>query len=63
MDDKEANSKLVFVDPEDETLPYWWPAIVVTEAELDTFRETMDSDISRIKPNERLVCYFEDASL
>ena len=60
---EDRSSRLVFVDPEDETLPYWWPAIIVPEEELDTFRDTMDSDISRIKSGERLVCYFEDASL
>jgi hypothetical protein len=24
----ERKSRLVFVDPEDEALSYWWPAIV-----------------------------------
>ncbi len=33
------------------------------EEEFELFRETMDSDISRVGPEERLVCYFEDGSL
>ena len=28
MDLKTRQERLVFVDPEDEEIPYWWPAIV-----------------------------------
>lgn len=27
-DEASRRSRLVFVDPEDENAPYWWPAIV-----------------------------------
>lgn len=30
---------------------------------MEVFRQTMDSDIHSIGPDERLVCYFEDGSL
>ena len=29
MELKRRQSRLVFVDPEDEEIPYWWPAIVI----------------------------------
>ena len=28
MEVKRRQERLVFVDPEDEDIPYWWPAIV-----------------------------------
>ena len=28
MELKSRQERLVFVDPEDEEIPYWWPAIV-----------------------------------
>lgn len=29
MNLKIRQERLVFVDPEDEEIPYWWPAIVI----------------------------------
>lgn len=28
MELKSRQGRLVFVDPDDEDIPYWWPAIV-----------------------------------
>ncbi|PJF16640.1 hypothetical protein PSACC_03553 [Paramicrosporidium saccamoebae] len=62
MLEDERRSRLVFVDPEDDTLPYWWPALIVLPSEYDMFHETMDSTVCGVLPAECLVCYFEDAS-
>ncbi|RKP24154.1 hypothetical protein SYNPS1DRAFT_30076 [Syncephalis pseudoplumigaleata] len=57
-----AKRRIVFVDPDDPSAPFWWPAMVVPESEIDVFRQTMTSDIQEPGANEHLVCYFEDSS-
>ncbi|KAJ1970249.1 hypothetical protein IWQ62_000076 [Dispira parvispora] len=54
--------RLVFVDPDDSEAPYWWPAMVVANADLDLFYQRVNSTLEPPKPNEHLVCYFEDGS-
>lgn len=34
MEPKRRQDRLVFVDPEDEEIPYWWPAIVNQKASI-----------------------------
>ncbi|GJJ78130.1 hypothetical protein EMPS_10489 [Entomortierella parvispora] len=46
---------VVFVDPLDDKESYWWPAMIVPVAEIDS---TMDCRI--LNPGECLVKYFED---
>jgi hypothetical protein len=55
---------MVFVDPEDENLSYWWPALLVPKEELHIFVEAMGADvtINDLTPGKHLVCYFEDGS-
>lgn len=55
---------MVFVDPDDEKLSYWWPALIVPWEEIPIFKETMGADITHdsLKVGEQLVCYFEDGS-
>lgn len=55
--------KVVFVDPDDPTAPYWWPAMVVPADEIAIFKQTMDTNVREPGRGEHLVCYFEDASL
>ncbi|KAI9593385.1 hypothetical protein BDF19DRAFT_168542 [Syncephalis fuscata] len=57
-----AKRRIVFVDPDDSEAPFWWPAMVVPESEIDVFRKTMTSDIQEPGAHEHLVCYFEDSS-
>ncbi|ORX96736.1 hypothetical protein K493DRAFT_314372 [Basidiobolus meristosporus CBS 931.73] len=54
--------KVVFVDPDEPTAPYWWPAMIVPEREIEAFKQTMENDIQEPKKGEHLVCYFEDGS-
>ncbi|KAG0355614.1 hypothetical protein BG005_005440 [Podila minutissima] len=46
---------VVFVDPLDETMGYWWPAMIVPVPEIDSSME-----IPSLNPGECLVKYFED---
>ncbi|KAJ2780474.1 hypothetical protein GGI15_003531 [Coemansia interrupta] len=46
---------VVFVDPLDSTVPYWWPAMIVPTEEIDA---TMGC--TGLGPSEYLVKYFED---
>ncbi|KAG0010862.1 hypothetical protein BGZ82_003244, partial [Podila clonocystis] len=46
---------VVFVDPLDETMGYWWPAMIVPVPEIDSSME-----IPSLDPGECLVKYFED---
>jgi hypothetical protein len=56
--------KVVFVDPDDAHVLFWWPALVVPKHEYDIFNDRMmDGCLPTIKSDEILVCYFEDASL
>ncbi|KAJ1656301.1 hypothetical protein IWQ61_004099 [Dispira simplex] len=54
--------RLVFVDPDDSEAPYWWPAMVVANTDLDLFFQRVNSTLEPPKPGEHLVCYFEDGS-
>ncbi|ORX96661.1 hypothetical protein K493DRAFT_336818 [Basidiobolus meristosporus CBS 931.73] len=64
IDQKRAFSKrkVVFVDPDDLNAPYWWPAMIVPEREIEAFKQTMENDIQEPGKGEHLVCYFEDGS-
>lgn len=53
--------KIVFVDPEDPTCPFWWPALIVPAEHLHLFPHT-DPGSSAPSPDEIVVCYFEDGS-
>lgn len=52
--------EIVFVDPQDPSEPFWWPAIIVTPPEYDHFFKLMGEPID--VHDSILVCYFEDAS-
>ncbi|CAG8532196.1 10149_t:CDS:2 [Paraglomus occultum] len=54
--------KVVFVDPDDSEVPYWWPALVVPRKEIDAFKEKVDYFTKYPGEREKLVCYFEDGS-
>lgn len=56
-----------FVDPDDDDASFFWPAMIIPEAELDQFCASV-SDGGKVKVQlpdvgEFLVAYFEDASL
>ncbi|RKP05764.1 hypothetical protein THASP1DRAFT_25793 [Thamnocephalis sphaerospora] len=57
-----AKRRIVFVDPDDPEAPFWWPAMVVPECEIEVFRRAMTTDVQEPGQNEHLVCYFEDGS-
>ncbi|RUS27911.1 hypothetical protein BC938DRAFT_482581 [Jimgerdemannia flammicorona] len=59
---KKQRRKVVFVDPDDPSAPYWWPAMVVPSDEIAVFKQTMDASVREPERGEHLVCYFEDAS-
>ncbi|RUS17540.1 hypothetical protein BC937DRAFT_89834 [Endogone sp. FLAS-F59071] len=42
---KKQRRKVVFVDPDDPTAPYWWPAMVVPADEIAIFKQTMDTNV------------------
>ncbi|KAJ1866553.1 hypothetical protein LPJ78_001719 [Coemansia sp. RSA 989] len=46
---------VVFVDPLDTTVPYWWPAMIVPTDEIDTTMGCL-----QLEADEYLVKYFED---
>ncbi|KAI8803793.1 hypothetical protein BJ742DRAFT_776855 [Cladochytrium replicatum] len=54
--------RVVFVNPDDESQPWWWPALVVPEEDFEMFKASVDNDVERPGFGELLVCYFEDAS-
>lgn len=62
MLEEERRNRMVFVDPEDDAVSYWWPALIVPHNEYVHFCAAMDSDLPPPSPSERLVCYFEDGS-
>ncbi|KAJ1558681.1 hypothetical protein HK096_007490, partial [Nowakowskiella sp. JEL0078] len=54
---------VVFVDPDDDGhSPWWWPAMVVYQSELEGFKAAVDNDLDEPGDGEILVCYFEDGS-
>jgi hypothetical protein len=55
-----SNRQVVFVDPDDDTQQYWWPAMLIPPTEYQRFEK---QKITIPKENEILVCYFEDGSL
>ncbi|KAI9332292.1 hypothetical protein DFJ73DRAFT_62701 [Zopfochytrium polystomum] len=36
-----SDLRVVFVDPDDENTPWWWPALVVSPKEFQQFRQTV----------------------
>ncbi|KAJ1982803.1 hypothetical protein H4R35_000162 [Dimargaris xerosporica] len=54
--------QLVFVDPDDEEAPYWWPAMVVANDDLAVFSQSISNFTDQPGKGEYLVCYFEDGS-
>ncbi|KAJ1984983.1 hypothetical protein H4R34_000327 [Dimargaris verticillata] len=54
--------QLVFVDPDDEEAPYWWPAMVVANDDLAVFSQSISNFTDKPGKGEYLVCYFEDGS-
>lgn len=52
---------LVFVDPDDVQVPFWWPAMVVSASDWKEFRKSFGG-FRKPQSDEFLVCYFEDAS-
>ncbi len=54
--------EIVFVDPDDPTVTFWWPGIIVPRSEFAKFRESMRTELVEPTAGEVLVCYFEDGS-
>ena len=54
-------SKVVFVDPDDDSCPYWWPALVVPNEYLHLFQQTINEQVP-VNGTDLVVCYFEDGS-
>ncbi|CAJ0848841.1 11180_t:CDS:10 [Entrophospora sp. SA101] len=62
IEPKYMRKKVVFVDPDDPSASYWWPALVVPNKEIEIFKQKMDYDVQYPGEGENLVCYFEDGS-
>ena len=54
-------NKVVFVDPDDDSCPYWWPALVVPKEHLHLFQQTINEQVP-VNGTDLVVCYFEDGS-
>lgn len=58
---------MVFVDPDDDGVQWWWPALLVPENEIEVFRQTLLNNSAEflppLKDDDVLVVYFEDGSL
>ena len=52
-------NQVVFVDPDDESCLYWWPALIVPHEHLHLFQPTNGETIGS---SDLVVCYFEDGS-
>ena len=51
---------LVWVDPQDDAVDFWWPAVVIPREEYHNMKEVVSLPKSLF---DSLVCYFEDGSL
>ncbi len=61
-------NRVVFVDPDDPNCKYWWVAMVllsnkVVPSEEHSLFFKINKTTQQLKPDEILVCYFEDGSL
>ncbi|KAJ3396964.1 hypothetical protein HDU92_001255 [Lobulomyces angularis] len=55
--------KVIFVDPDDPDVAYWWPALIIPIHEIPLFRKFHDLEkVFLPEDGEYLVCYFEDGS-
>lgn len=56
-------SVVVFVDPDDDSCPYWWPAVIVDQKIWkDPAFAHSDLTTGMDSASDVLVCYFEDGS-
>ena len=53
--------KVVFVDPEDDSCPYWWPALIVPTEYIHLFQQSISEPVP-LTSTDLVVCYFEDGS-
>lgn len=53
--------RVVFVDPEDDSCPYWWPALIVPTEYIHLFQQSISEPVP-LTSTDLVVCYFEDGS-
>jgi hypothetical protein len=53
---------IVLVDPQDQDVLFWWPAIVLLAQDMIKFYEYTNGDYVEPEEGEMTVCYLEDGS-